>query len=272
MANHNVDIDAETQTTSQSHAHESSPLLPSDRRYITRLHQSPRDFIACHIIKIHGEESRVWTIRRTLQRFLASKWGHYFVIVLVGLDISCIFADFLISLHICENAGKEKFDYKGWQKANEVLGYVSLAFSCLFMAELVASVFAFGFDYFRSKFHIFDALVIIVAFVIDVLLRGGPLEEAGSLVVVLRLWRVFKIIEEFSSGAADEVDELQERVEALEREKEQVEKENHQLRYRVGLNGRTTASNNNGDEDGNADGDHGADGGIVAGRMPVGSS
>ncbi|KAL2430862.1 hypothetical protein ABEF95_013989 [Exophiala dermatitidis] len=270
MANHNMDIDAETQRTSQSHAHESSPLLPSDRRYLTRLHQSPRDFIACHIIKIHGEESRVWQIRRTLQRFLASKWGHYFVILLVGLDISCIFADFLISLHICENAGDEKFDYKGWQKANEALGYVSLAFSCLFMAELVGSVFAFGFDYFRSKFHIFDALVIIVAFVIDVLLRGGPLEEAGSLVVVLRLWRVFKIIEEFSSGAADEVNELQERIEALEREKDEILKQNQQLRYRVGLNRRT--SNNDGDEDGNADGGHGADGGVVAGRMPVGPS
>lgn len=146
MANHNIDVDAETQTTSQSHAHESSPLLPSDRRYLTRLHQSPRDFIACHIIKIHGEESRVWQIRRSLQRFLASKWGHYFVILLVGLDISCIFADFLISLHICENAGDEKFDYKDWQKANEALGYVSLAFSCLFMAELLGSVFAFGFE------------------------------------------------------------------------------------------------------------------------------
>ncbi|KAJ4503847.1 hypothetical protein HRR78_007992 [Exophiala dermatitidis] len=242
MANHNIDVDAETQTTSQSHAHESSPLLPSDRRYLTRLHQSPRDFIACHIIKIHGEESRVWQIRRSLQRFLASKWGHYFVILLVGLDISCIFADFLISLHICENAGDEKFDYKDWQKANEALGYLL-----------------------SLQFHIFDALVIIVAFVIDVLLRGGPLEEAGSLVVVLRLWRVFKIIEEFSSGAADEVDELQERIEALEREKDEILKQNQQLRYRVGLNRRT--SNNDGDEDGNA-----ADGGAVAGRMPVGPS
>ncbi|KAL2400292.1 hypothetical protein ABEF93_006921 [Exophiala dermatitidis] len=245
MANHNIDVDAETQTTSQSHAHESSPLLPSDRRYLTRLHQSPRDFIACHIIKIHGEESRVWQIRRSLQRFLASKWGHYFVILLVGLDISCIFADFLISLHICENAGDEKFDYKDWQKANEALGYVSLAFSCLFMAELLGSVFAFGFDYFRSNSTSLTPSS-----------SSSPSSSTSSSAA---------IIEEFSSGAADEVDELQERIEALEREKDEILKQNQQLRYRVGLNRRT--SNNDGDEDGNA-----ADGGAVAGRMPVGPS
>jgi len=100
------------------------------------------------------------------------------------------------------------------------------------MAELLGSVFAFGFNYFRSKFHIFDALVIIAAFVVDVLLRG-PIEEAGSLVVVGRLWRVFKIIEEFSSGAEDEILEMQERIEELERQNQAVVKENQDLRFRT---------------------------------------
>ncbi|EXJ82071.1 hypothetical protein A1O1_08140 [Capronia coronata CBS 617.96] len=235
-----ADVDAETQTA----AHESTPLLPSDRVYLHRLRQS-RDFIACHIVKIHGEDSWVWLVRRQLQRFLASKWGHYFVILLVSADISCIFADFLVSLHICEHAGDKDFNLHAWRTANDVLGFVSLAFSCLFMAELLGSIFAFGFDYFRSKFHIFDALVIIAAFIIDVLLRG-PLEEAGSLVVVFRLWRIFKIIEEFSTGAADELEELQERIEALEREKDEVVKENQQLRYRTGYaaEGDTTGGTN----------------------------
>ncbi len=133
--------DSETQTRS-----ERSPLLPSDRRYLDTL-RSSRDFVACHIIKIHGEESMVWKLRTHLQRFLSSKWGHYFVIALVALDISCIFADFLISLHMCEHRFDEKFPYKDWQFADHVLDYVSLAFSCLFMAELLGSVFAFGLGY-----------------------------------------------------------------------------------------------------------------------------
>ena len=89
------------------------------------------------------------------------------------------------------------------------------------------------FSYFNSKFHAFDATVIVAAFIVDVLLRG-PLEEAGSLVVVLRLWRVFKIIEEFSSGAEDELAELQERITELEHEKAEVDKENQALRLKVG--------------------------------------
>lgn len=46
--------------------------------------------------------------------------------------------------------------------------------------------------YFYSWFHCLDATVITVAFVIDVCLKG-VVEEVGSLVVVLRLWRVFKV-------------------------------------------------------------------------------
>ncbi len=87
------------------------------------------------------------------------------------------------------------------------------------------------YSYFRSKFHIFDACVIVAAFIIDVLLRG-PVEEAGSLVVIGRLWRVFKIIEEFSTGAEDELEDMYERIEQLEQEKDKLAKENQELRFR----------------------------------------
>lgn len=87
-------------------------------------------------------------------------------------------------------------------------------------------------SYLKSSFHIFDALVIIAAFVIDLLLRG-PLEEAGSIIVVLRLWRVFKIIEEFSAGAADEVEELAEQVSHMQEHIKFVEQENDALRRRL---------------------------------------
>ena len=66
----------------------------------------------------------------------------------------------------------------------------------------------------------------MVGFVIDAALQGLPLlEEVGSVVVVLRLWRVFKIIEEFSTGAQEQMDALAEHVEELEREKQQLQSE-----------------------------------------------
>ena len=79
--------------------------------------------------------------------------------------------------------------------------------------------------YFRSWFHCFDAAVIIAGFIIDVSLKGVS-EEAGSLVVALRLWRVFKIIEEFSAGASDEMELLIEKVGKLE-------EQNHRLSIEV---------------------------------------
>ncbi len=42
--------------------------------------------------------------------------------------------------------------------------------------------------FFKSWFHCFDATVILAGFVIDVCLKN-VLEEAGSIVIVLRLWR-----------------------------------------------------------------------------------
>ncbi len=71
--------------------------------------------------------------------------------------------------------------------------------------------------YFTSYFHCFDAVVIVAGFIVDVLLHG-TLEEVASLVVVLRLWRFFKIIEEFSVGAEEQMDGLERRIESLERE------------------------------------------------------
>lgn len=57
----------------------------------------------------------------------------------------------------------------------------------------------------------------MAGFVVDVLLHG-ILEEVASLVIVLRLWRFFKIIEEFSVGAQEQMDGLELRIESLESE------------------------------------------------------
>ena len=77
--------------------------------------------------------------------------------------------------------------------------------------------------YFKSWFHCFDATIIIVGFIIDVCLKG-VLEEAGSIVVILRLWRVFKIVEEFSAGASEQMDAMTEELEKLQEENKDLRK------------------------------------------------
>ncbi|THW25709.1 hypothetical protein D6C98_09270 [Aureobasidium pullulans] len=163
-------------------------------------------------------DSTFSTARRCTRRYLNSKFGHYAILLLVCLDCSCIFGEFVIQILTCEGRVSES---KG-DVAQEAIGIVGLVFSCLFMLELMASIWAFGFQYFRSKFHCFDATVIVASFVIDVLLRG-ILEEVASLVIILRLWRVIKIMEELSVGAQEQTEALRERIELLEHEKSQME-------------------------------------------------
>lgn len=70
--------------------------------------------------------------------------------------------------------------------------------------------------------------MILVAFVISVSLQG-IVEEVGSLVIVLRLWRVFQIIEELSSASQDTMEQYEHTIENLRQE-------NSGLRQRLNLN------------------------------------
>lgn len=156
---------------------------------------------------------------------LTSRVGHYSVLLLVTLDVACIFADFLISLYSCEHFCHSQ-DHAGaqqWENVQDVLSKVSVAFSTLFLVELLASVWAFGREFFQSKFRVFDAFVITTGFVLDVCLKG-VLEEVGSIVVVLRFWRVFKLLEELGDAGMESIEKMEEKMIALERENESLSK------------------------------------------------
>ena len=72
--------------------------------------------------------------------------------------------------------------------------------------------------------HLPDATIIIAGFVIDACLKG-VLEEAGSIVVILRLWRVIKIVEEFSAGASEQMEAMSVELEDLKAENGDLKKE-----------------------------------------------
>lgn len=160
------------------------------------------------------------SFKQRTARFLASKAGHYSVLALVSLDIAGIFTAFILQLFTCEG----HIAPTSSAKAEKAISIASLVFSCLFLLELGASVWVFGWKYFHSKFHCLDATVILMGFVVDVLLKG-VLEEIGSLVVTMRLWRVFKIIEELRAGAEEQMAILQRQISLLQKENETLTKE-----------------------------------------------
>ena len=78
--------------------------------------------------------------RNWLQNFLSSRTQHFCIICLVSLDLLGIFADIFINLYTCEEGEPGPV----WDEVRNVLGIAGLIFSCLFMVELILSVWAFG--------------------------------------------------------------------------------------------------------------------------------
>lgn len=84
-------------------------------------------------------------------------------------------------------------------------------------------------SYFTSKFHVFDASVIIISFIFEITLQGVE-EEVASLIIILRLLRVIKIVDEISVGAEEQMKELEDRLNESERDVRSLREEVDRLR------------------------------------------
>ncbi|KAL1902960.1 hypothetical protein Sste5346_000872 [Sporothrix stenoceras] len=188
---------------------DNQPLLPHPA-HAAHAHAHPHSGSA---------HARIQQWRRNSQHYLASKEKHYLILALVGLDVAAILTEILVSLVTCEMGTENEPWVDPVLEATKIIG---LVISSLFLAELLSSLWAFGWDFFASWFHCFDTFVILVSFVVDVLAHG-VLEEIASLVIVLRLWRVVKIVEEMSVGAEEQMEELEAQVKKLERENAELE-------------------------------------------------
>ncbi|KAH6613793.1 hypothetical protein B0J18DRAFT_64884 [Chaetomium sp. MPI-SDFR-AT-0129] len=176
-------------------------------------------------------ESTHARLRQQARELLSTRAKHYFILTLVSLDVLAILVDLFATLLACDlrkGGGQVDDPERGvpwWVGGTrEVLHPLALVFSCAFVVELGLTVWAFGWGYFRDWFHCFDAFVILVSFGVDVATRG-IVEDIASIVIVLRLWRLVKIIEEVSVGAAEGMEEIEARVVELERENEALRKE-----------------------------------------------
>ncbi|KAI9711097.1 MAG: hypothetical protein M1812_007291 [Candelaria pacifica] len=201
----------------------SEPLLAQDR---SAMRAAAHDEI--HLIKPSSERYRV---RHAVQQFLTSKTGHSLVLILVALSASCILANMIIALVRCE----EKSEDHGLVIGNMVLSTISLGVACVFVGELLAAIFAFGISYLYYVSYCFDAVVIIATFVVSLALRG-TLEETARLVVLLRLWRVVRLMYQSGTATQAEMDDMDARIETLERENGKLKREVRALKSN-GMNG-----------------------------------
>ncbi|KAG7128279.1 hypothetical protein HYQ45_012010 [Verticillium longisporum] len=148
--------------------------------------------------------------RAQLPQLLSSRRKHMVVLILVALDVAALLANIFIEL-----------------ATRQTLTTAGLVFSSLFLLELVFCIVAFGLKYLKDWFHCLDAVVIVTSFVVD-LLSHGIVEDIASLVIVFRLFRFAKMLEEMSMGAAERIESMANELDKLRMENT-LSKERHQV-------------------------------------------
>ncbi|XP_013413952.1 voltage-gated hydrogen channel 1 [Lingula anatina] len=130
------------------------------------------------------------TFRQKLRHILHTNKFQIGVICLVILDCLLVIAELLIDLEVFE-IGEAK-DELGPAK---VLHYMSITILSIFLIEIFTKIFAMGLDYFKNKLEVFDGIVVVVSFVLDVVFANQEGAYGGiGLLIVLRLWRVTRIL------------------------------------------------------------------------------
>ncbi|KAM5199881.1 voltage-gated hydrogen channel 1 isoform 1-T4 [Hipposideros larvatus] len=125
--------------------------------------------------------------RTTLRKLFSSHRFQVIVICLVILDALLVLAELILDLKIIQ---PDKNNY-----AARVFHYMSIAILTFFMMEIFFKLYVFRLEFFHHKFEILDAVVVVVSFILDIVLLFQEHEfEALGLLILLRLWRVARII------------------------------------------------------------------------------
>lgn len=77
----------------------------------------------------------------------------------------------------------------------QVFHYLSLSILTIFLVEVGFKIFVYRREFFHHKFEVLDGIVVVVSFILDIVLIFREHEfEAVGLLILLRLWRVARII------------------------------------------------------------------------------
>ncbi|XP_049596449.1 voltage-gated hydrogen channel 1 isoform X2 [Syngnathus scovelli] len=134
-----------------------------------------------------GQYPEILTFRDSLKRLYSSAHFQILVVCLVVLDAIFVLAELLIDLTIIQ--------LEHGHVAPEVFHYLSLALLTFFMVEIAGKLFTYRLEFFQHKFEVFDALVVMLSFVLDIVfIFHDDVFDGMGLLILLRLWRVARII------------------------------------------------------------------------------
>lgn len=118
----------------------------------------------------------------------------------------------------------------GVHRAHEALFWMSICILIIFELELAALFAAIRQLFFRNVLYVFDFVVVTVALVLETVLRAELAQEAGGLLIFVRLWRLLRV----GHGIFTDVHEIDHtKLEKLRDEHKELIKENDELRKQI---------------------------------------
>lgn len=120
------------------------------------------------------------------------------VIGFVMLDCIFVIAELIVDLRITKGEVCDRITCAPIKKDHSlslVLQSLSLAILSLFMIELMFKLWALRFKFFESKMEIFDAIIVIVSWSLDIaFFHHEDDANAISMLIFLRMWRLIRIV------------------------------------------------------------------------------
>ncbi|XP_027031197.2 voltage-gated hydrogen channel 1-like [Tachysurus fulvidraco] len=143
------------------------------------------------------------TFRDGLKRLFSSEKFQIAVVILVILDALFVLCELLLDLSIIE--------VDEHHIAPEEFHYLSLALLTFFMVELGFKLYAFQMEFFHHKFKLFDGIVVILSFIMNIVyIYKENAFDARGLLILVRLWIINGILLSVKSQADHNVNKLKE--------------------------------------------------------------
>ncbi|GFS23934.1 voltage-gated hydrogen channel 1 [Elysia marginata] len=155
---------------------------------LERVIEKDEDVIQRSSISPGGASAGDQDLRTRLDHLIHSHRFMVGVIVLVILDCVMVVAELLFDLEIVKLGEEHHF-------VPHIFHYCSLAILSLFLIEVGIRIFVLRLDFFKHKLELFDAVVVVVSWVLDIVFRNNEDAAAGvGLLIILRLWRITRVI------------------------------------------------------------------------------
>ncbi|KAK8779131.1 hypothetical protein V5799_019530 [Amblyomma americanum] len=128
------------------------------------------------------------TFREKLSALLHSTKFQIAIVVLVVLDCLLVITELLVELEVLKLHEHSSI-------APKIIHSMSIFILSLFLVEIVVKLYAYRLRFFHHKLEVFDAVVVIISFSLDVAFRDPESAANGAgLIIVLRLWRVARLL------------------------------------------------------------------------------